>query len=451
MVIIMKLYRIAVITTALLQEHLKKIILNLNLPLDPTSVFFAYDLLNNMEDIYRQIPNDISGILTSGRRFSNVIRGLVKDEQTPVVPIRMDEAAVYRLLWDLHLNKNLQDFSRIYCDFLEQEHIGVQEFLMTDTKYGLEAIAASTPNPFSLHEFQDTEESQYQKLLSIWGTGRFDYIITSYSGLIPLLQKKGVRAVYPFPSQMSILNACETLLKEIEIFKLRESLPAEIHFELQTFKEDDREQFEHQCLVLENILREFFSESAYNVVFNRAHFGIRILADRKAVEWCTQNYTNCIISDYLSRRLDFDVFIGYGIGNDLYQAKRNAILSTREGKLLGGCYLVNWQQELIGPLNKKNVPVLSTGVGDLERNSSNFGVSSSTVIKVLSVIEKIPGKSITARELAAQLSVTRRSANYFLSSLEKMGLLVVTASRRYSSRGRPELVYTRVNQLQKLS
>lgn len=451
MVIVMKSYRIAVITTSTLEAHLQKIILNLDLPLDPASTFFSYGPLCDMRDTYRKIPSNVDGILTSGGRFASVIRGLAKNDDTPIVPIRMDEAAVYRLLWWLHLNKNVQDFSRIYCDFLEHTHIKIHDFLTTDTKYTPEAITSYTPNPLSVQEFQDTEESHYQKLLSVWGTGRFDYIVTAYSGLIPLLQEKGVRAVYPFPSQTAIFSACETLLKEIELRELRESLPAEIHFELQAFDGSNKNEFEHQCLVLENTLREFFSESSSNVVFNRAHFGIRILTDRKAVEWCTQNFTNCIISDYLSRRLDFEVFIGYGIGNDLYQAKRNAILSVREGKLLGGCYLVNWQQELIGPLNKRNAPVLSTGIGDLERSSSNFGVSSSTVMKVLSVIEKIPEKSITARELAAQLSVTRRSANYFLSSLEKMGLLMVTSSRRYSSRGRPELVYTRVNPLQKLS
>ena len=66
-----------------------------------------------------------------------------------------------------------------------------------------------------------------------------------------------------------------------------------------------------------------------------------------------------------------------------------------------------------------------------------------TVSKVMSALEASAEKEITAQELAFRLGVTKRSANRFLSTLEREEILKVAYKKRTTSRGRPESVFVR--------
>lgn len=435
-------YRIAVIATHLIQSNIENAFSKFSLNCVPS--FYAYDPLKGMESVYRQLGSNVDGILVSGIRFADALKDLAARDQRPVVPILMDDAAVHRLLWRLHLERGVQDFSRVYCDFLDHLHLKIEDFLTADQGISISDYMAQPPTQQGLDNFQYAEDLHYQRLLSIWKTGNFDCIITRYSGLIPLLRKEGVQVYYPYHSHAAVRDACESLLREIEIRRLQENQPAEIHFNLEPSVISSNDLFEQRCVLLENTLREFFSDSALNVMPRRSHFGVCLLTDRKSVDWCTQNYTKCIISDYLSKRLDFKVSIGYGIGDNIYHAKLNALNAVREGELLGGSYLVNEKQELIGPLGHSSMLTVPTSSSMLSDNYNDSGLSSLTVMKVLSAIQNMPEGRITARELADKLSVTHRSANHFLSAMEKAGILAVVATRRLTTRGRPERVYGQV-------
>lgn len=435
-------YKIAVITTEVIQPYVEETLSSLSLNCDPQ--FYPYDPLKGMESVYRQLPPYIQGILTCGTRFATALEELAGKEQRSIVPICTDDAALHRLLWQLHLEKNLQDFSRVYCDFLDNLHLEVMDFLTIDQ--GTSLSASMNQNSALLgrdKDFQYTEDMHYCKLLSIWETGKFDYIITRYSGLIPLLRREGVQVFYPYPSISTVRAACEDLLKEIEILNLQKTQPAEIHFKIQAPVpgEESANRFDQQCMLLQNALMGFFSDSALEVVFRRCHFGISVLADRKTVGRCTQEHTSCIISDYLAKCLDFKVVVGYGIGSNMYYAKLNAIDAVREGELMGGSYIVNEKQELIGPLGKSTMLTVPTFSNTHSCDLKDSGLSSLTVMKVLTAIQNTPDEQITARELALKLSVTHRSANHFLSSMEKVGILCVITTQRLTTRGRPERVY----------
>lgn len=445
----MKQYKIAVIITEYIRPYFEEAFHRL--ALDCEASFYNYDPLQGMEKTYHQVPASIDGILTIGRRFTTALVSLEGKGRRPVVPVNYDDAALYRLLWHLHLEKGVADFSRIYCDFLDQIHMSVEDFLTTDSGMTLSDSMGRAGDGGSPETFQYTEDLHYQKLLSIWRTQKFDAVITRYSGLIPLLRREGMCVYYPHPSLSTIADACAGLFREIEIRALQENQPAEIHFNFSPALAQQEaplnpDWVDAQCLLLQNALTQFFSDSALGVEFRRSHFGVRVLTDRRAVAWCTNNYKNCMIQDYLFQHLGIHIHIGYGIGATLYDAKLNAVHAARESEILGGSYLINEKQELIGPLGQDAMLVVPTTPKELAGDFTQCGLSSLTVMKVLTAIKRMPDGQITARELAVKLSVTHRSANHFLSALEKVGMVKVVSTRRMTTRGRPERVYGPVQQ-----
>ena len=199
--------------------------------------------------------------------------------------------------------------------------------------------------------------------------------------------------------------------------------------------------YEQRLLQLQQSLMDYFGSKAEDMLFRRSHFGVDILTDRKTVAQCTREYTVCELSSFLNTRLDFRTFVGYGIGQGIYQARLNAITATRESEVSGGSYLVNEQDLLIGPLGGGEAAPPSPSV--FSYVSSRAGISQAAINRVLEVLGAMPNGRLTSQELAERLAITRRSANYFLKAMTQTGILQVVDMHRAAGRGRPEQVYGR--------
>ena len=435
-------YKIAVLTTEFVKRHMERCLSKLEL--DCSFQICCYHPFDDIEVVYQTIPQDAAGILSTGKVFAEAIHHDHPEDSRPLRPFGVDDAAVHRLLWRLREESGELDCQRIYTDFLDLLHMDTHEFMVEDHTVTLSDAMTNEARNYTTGALALSEQAQYQKLLNIWQTGQFDRILTRYSELIPLLRERGVYAYYPYPSIDSVRRACQELIHQLEIRHLQEHQAAEIHINLwisnPVYSVDDL--FERRCIRLQEALTEFFTGLSVEYIIHRSHFGLDILTDRKMVARCTQGYTTCLLSQFLHSRLDFKVFVGYGLGNSVYQARLNAINATREAEVSGGSYLINEKDELVGPLGRESqLTVPTTGTFAYQNNRS--GLSPLTIGKVLSALDSTPDHQITARVLALKLSITHRSANHFLSSMCTGGLLQVVSERRTTSRGRPERVYAR--------
>lgn len=435
-------FKIAVVTTQPIKRHMEHCLAQLEL--DCTFVICCYQPFEDIEHVYQTIPQDAVGILATGKVFAQAIHHDHPEEKRPIRPFGVDDAAVHRLLWRLQEESGGLNCQRIYTDFLDVLRMDTHEFMVEDHVITLADAMTSEARNYTTGALPLSEQAQYQKLLNIWKSGQCDLILTRYSELIPLLRACGVRIYYPAPSIDSVRRACQDLIHQLEMQNLQEHQTAEIHINLwlsnPVYSVDDL--FERRCARLQEALSEFFGGYSAEHIVHRSHFGLDILTDRKVVAQCTRGYTTCLLSEFLSSRLDFKVFVGYGLGDSLYQARLNAINATRESEVSGGSYLINEKDELVGPLGlDSQLTVPTTGTFAYQNNQS--GLSSLTINKVLSALDSTPDHQITARTLALKLSITHRSANHFLSAMCKGGILQVVAERRTTSRGRPERVYGR--------
>lgn len=435
-------YQIAIVTTEYFKRHVEWCLSRLHLKCSFQVI--CYRPFDDIEEIYAQISPDAVGILCLGRIFAEAIRHDHPEDQRVLCSFGVDDAAVHRILWQLREERGDLDLSRVYTDFLELLRMDLHEFLIHDHETTLTEAITNEPRTYTTGTLKRNEENQYQKLIAIWETGQVDLILTRFSELVPLLREKGVAAYSPYPSMDCVRRACIDLIHQLEMIQLQEHQAAEIHINLWIVNPEYTTDnlFERRCVALQDALMGFFAEASLEHIIRRSHFGLDILTDRKTVSWCTRNYTVCLLSEYLRQRLDFKVFIGYGLGKSIYHARLNAINATRESEVSGGSYLINEKDELIGPLGTATQLTVPTG-GAFPSQTGRSGLSPLTISKVMAALSSMPEQQITARELALKLAISHRSANHFLTGMTNAGLLQVVAERRATTRGRPERVYGR--------
>ena len=441
-------HRIAILATEFIQPQIERCLEKLHLDCD-YQLYCYRPFEQDIAQAYQAIPQDVSGILTCSALFTQVLQRNFPGDDRIFCPFDIDDAALFRLYVKLLDAGKLKDLSRIHSDFLEDLHVDLHDFLTMEHEIPLSDTINAQWGECTVEGLQRLEQEHYERLLNIWNTGTVDFIITRFSELVPYLRSQGVLIFYPYPNLDSIKKACLRLFHDIELRQMQDNLPAAIHVNIWTPQPENaaKSPFEQQCTRLQQAVSEFVGETLDNVI-KRQHFGVEVLTSKKTVSEYTDGFQNCRISAFLNQHLDFKTYIGYGIGHDIYHARLNAINAVREADVTGKSHIINENDELIGPLGDSQVLTIPISPKVPPRTVTRTGLSSLTISKVLTILNSMPNKRITAQELAMKLSVTRRAANYFLKAMTNTGILRVVSERRTTTRGRPEQVYEQTQQSQ---
>lgn len=433
----MRNYKIVVFTTEYMAPYLEQALKTPALP--GLFQMIRYQPFQKADDIAEMVPKDTDGILASGNLFATSIQQALHGQNCLVQACEIDDAAVHRLLWKLCVC-NRHPLERIYVDFLEMLGIPNADFLSRDFEQPLteQIYAATSYNPAGT--LAQNETQQYYRLLELWRSGRFDILVTRYSGLIALLQSQGVQAYYPFPSVNHVRKCCQMLIHALEMRRLQNHQAAAIHINLWFTDPVLTAQsiFEQQRIQLAERVREFLGGSQLACLIHQSHFGIEVITDLRAIQICTKDFTICCLGQYLQSKIPFRVYIGYGLGGNLYQARLNAIRAVHEAEVNGGSFLINEADERISLYKQgETVPPFVTISALL---SGKTKLSMETINRVALAIERTPSRQITAPELAEAIGVSVRTANRYLNSMCQAGILHLY-SERYGGRGRPARVY----------
>lgn len=433
--------KIAVITTEFLKDFLGKSFNEIDI--DCEFKIYTYDTFEDIKKIYQNISVNIDGILTSGIFPEQVIKKNFPENKFPIVYFNTDDAAIYRLFFMLLYENRDLDINRIYADPLGAFNIDLKDYLQSNHKLNYSEVIEPIVKNMSLEELRNIEKEQFEKHLNLWNKGDIDISVTRFSSLMEPLRKAGIMVYFPFPSYEYLKSSCMQLCKEIDILKMKENQPGAINITIENSGVLDMT-MEKKYILLHEALLDFNGNSLMEYVIQRNAFGFEILTNRKSIEEKTLNYTSCTLKSFLKDRLDFKVYIGYGIGNDMYQGRMNAIDANREAVIsqTGGSFLINNENELIGPLDSENNFIVQDNLTDKMKSlTKNIALSPMTVRRVITAFNSISGRELTARELAAKLSITQRSANRFLSAMEKGNMIKIVEERRITTKGRPERVY----------
>lgn len=403
---------------------------------------FLYRGFRDIRELFLTIPEDFEGVMTSGIFPAMVIQRTFPEHNKILSYFNSDDAGICRLFLNLYKENRDLNLKRIYADFADLIGAGLESYLLVDPRRTLNNAIDESASQMSLEDLYKVEEEHFNKHLRLYRQGFTDLSVTRFSSIILKLRAAGVRTYFPYPSFSYLETLFSSLVRDISLRQLQGARPAAVNVSIEPPAMQGHNQIamQQQFLLLQAALTKFFGSSTLDYVVQRNHFGYEVLTDKKRLEEYTERFTVCKLSEYLAANLNFTVFIGYGIGKDIYQARMNAANAVRESSIeKTGSFLMDENEELTGHLGNSSISVSTASrFGDSYRVT---GLSPLSVNKVLAALRSMPYEEITAGELGKKLNLTSRSANRFLSAMERAGVLTICGEKRPTTKGRPERVY----------
>ncbi len=424
--------KIAVITTRFLESYIRDAFTQMRL--DCEYKLYLYETLEDVPRLFRQIPDDIIGVLTSGSFPAQVIRNTFPHTQKIIMSFNTDDAALCQLIIRLLTENRRLDFTRIYADLIEMFGMDLHTYLTQDFSIPLSMTTKRLVRNKTAEELFRIESVQYEKHLNLWKSGRADVCITRFSSLVEPLKKAGVRVYFPYPSLGYLRKICQSLLRELEYRRLQENAPSIILIALEQHYVPGHD---YHLLTMQTALMDFIGTDVQDYFLRQTETGFEILTSRKLMARITEDFRVCGIRSHLRLSVSTPFFIGYGLGNNMQNARTNArhALETAMAQELDCSFVRDEQGMSIGPLAIRETRRPN------RNNPAKPQVAPGKVQEVLTIIRNTPDQQITSKELAEQLQITKRSANRILTAMEEDHILKVSGTRSNFSKGRPERIF----------
>lgn len=431
--------KLAVITTEYLKDFTGKSFADIGIPMDYE--IFIYDSFSNIGEVYDRIPGDIRGVVTSGAFAAETIKQAHPNTTRVINSFNTDETGLFRLLLELMRNGKF-DPSRVYIDFFDLQGIDLENFMYSPQKVTIGELLIEYMRGMTLDGLLKVEKYCIDKHMELWRQGRIDVAVTRFSSIAQQLEDNGVPMRFAYPSLSHIKQVCLQTLQEMQIKQLRQNLLAVI--EITIDGGGNRETANERLRNLERALMRFKKAYAYDFLLMPVESGFEVFTSRKVINELTGNYKGCHLQEYLRQDLKAAVSIGYGIGNNMYQARANAVTANREACLrkTGGSCLINENDEMVSQLDgTRRVIIKRDTYLSLKQTSKKSGLSPLTIQKIIAIAREMDGHRVTSQDVASKLGITRRSANRFLSALTKTRTAKVATAKNSTTKGRPERVY----------
>lgn len=433
---------IAVITTNFLSQFTDDVLSQMQPKLHYT--LYTYDHSLEICDVYRKIPPHIKGIVSSGIITDKIIQKAFPDSGRVFMDFNTDISGIYKHLATLFLEIPHLDINRVFVDFLDMLGISVSDFLIGNYEKEYFTLQEQLINSKSVEELIELSSRYEAKHKDLWKKGLVDISLTRFSNLMTALQEQGVNVKFAYPGEQYVQEVCLRLAQDVLIESLRDTQVAVI---IITFKKGKQRSFlsETERLKLLNAaLKKFGNGMCFEYILQPRHNGLELWTQKKEIERITENMQNCALQSFLDDNTDFSYAIGYGIGQDLYQAQINAINANKEAAMrieTSTCLIGENGMQIM--MNKNNVRmVIDRNYSDATKGiAKDCGLSPLTLEKIRAVMELSSDRRITSGELARKLIVSRRAANIYLSALLKANYAEVMGEQTNEYRGRKEKIY----------
>lgn len=427
--------KLAVITTEYLKNFTEKSLAKIGMF---DYEIYIYDNFNNITDTFDQIPREIDGVITNSRFAAETIRHTRPDRSLVVTSYDADDAGIYWLLIQLMRDKKFNP-ARVYVDFFDVLGIDLEEFLYSPPKTIISDLLIDYMKEMTLERLLQIERFCINRHMTLWQQGKTDISITRFSSIAQHLKNHGAPVRFAFPSINHIKEICQQALWKAEIKSLRQNLLAVIEVTVAEASSNV-----DQLKALENELNHFKKIHLYDFMLTAKPLGFEIFTSRKTVDELTDEGKGCRLQDYFNKSLKTPIHIGYGIGDNIYQARVNAVNANHEAQLRssGGSCLINENDEMISRLESLNSVVVKRGThSSLRRTVKKSGLSPITIQRIVAIARERENHRVTSQDVAGKMGITRRSANRFLCALIRARAARIVSVKNSTTKGRPERVY----------
>ncbi|MEF9952551.1 MAG: hypothetical protein RR840_07145 [Clostridium sp.] len=440
--------KIGVIVSVWIEEHLRTILSEAEPHIDIE--YITYKDFGEIDSISQDIEDNYDGFLIWGVLTEMIVKRNFKD-CTNIKSTFLDPLGLSKTLLKMYMENPGIKLSEIYIDFLiSKDQVDIE---LIDDIVDLRRECYTSDhirfNKWDPDEFDTAFHSALDKHLTLHNEGKVKVSITHFSNIVLNgLKENNIKHYFCYPSKEHVLGCFNELVTSIKIKGLNNVQPEIIQITIDNISlSNPREinEAELKYLLLEHSLISFGMEHNYDFKIKRNFYNMEILVPLKDIKSITNNFTCCSLISYLSKILNFNISIGYGIGGTLADASNNSFLANKEASLIKeSCsYLMNEEKTLIGPFTRSQQPIIvptseSPYIHELSKQTQ---LSPFTISKIISVMKLLNTNVLTSDNLAYKLNITKRSANRFLSKLEENGKAELIEVPGEGLRGRPKKKY----------
>lgn len=407
--------------------------------LDCDIKIMEYTNFNHIIQIYRENEETADGFVVSGSTTLAAVTKILPEHKKPIVSFNSGIMSLYRLLLQQLLKNRGLDVRRIIFDSMipVTEDPSIEHFLNTTASSLMMGLIGKWLEQITVPEIENLEEYLKREIIKRWDNHEIDLVICYYGSIMTALKQHGIPCCYPEPSKEDLLEPLRTLLSQLELDYLKENLPGVIAVSEVT---DNRSK--KTMLPLKKALTNIIHELALDVIMQEDDGKYYIFTTQKVIDFITDHLQVCKICFSLKKQYRINAYTGYGIGTSITKAQDNARNALKEALFSKGCFAIDEQLNLTGPLDAKKQMEIHGGLSkEIYITAKQCKLSTLTIQKILSVINMTGSNQITQQSLAKHLGVTTRNAGRILGNLEKGGAASIIYTQSVTSKGRPIKVY----------
>lgn len=432
--------KIAVLTSRFLENYMQQALEPFQGQVETET--FYYENTAQTEQIFASIQNRFDGFFVNGVITDAVIRRAFPKLEKPVEYFNVDMVSYCEQLIKMLLQNRSLDMERVFVDisvFLGEEKL--ERVLMEDAIEEMGIRYVKWIEALPLEKLLTVRQDLEHRLETAWKQGRVDCVLTRFTTLVPLLEQLNIPYYFAYPSREYVRDSFRKLLSDVRVNKMKSSLPAVVQIRL---RGGDKELGELEQLVLQKAVMEYGREIQADFILRGHSRYLEAVSNAESIKRLTGNGSCCSLKPYLEKELHRSLCIGYGIGDDLAAARINALNAVQEASMAaeGASYLMDRDENLIGPLNGGEKLVLQANAKDWQKAAAKkAGISVLTLQKIQAAVEGVDNGQVTARLLAEKLGIGIRAASRFLVKLQQAGGAKAAGVYQGKTKGRPEQVY----------
>lgn len=403
--------------------------------------FYTYDKTSQIKSLYQKnvLLND--AIVLNWLAY-HALEKLNVHFSKPTYYYVLNERDLYKKLFQISMKYRNLDFSRVFFDYKLIGNVVVDEDFEEMLQLYLKNIESHLINLDMTDDFYrnllDNHKLSHQQ-------GKADLSITTFSNIFNDLVDAGIPTELISASMDTITELFEKVMIEVSHQKLLDrtmvvgkvSSDAFLVSQLQTNTEYNR------SLVF-TALHDFSRKHHVTMIIQQHTTFFELFISKKELAEITNDFTTDTLAQHLTNTIAFETYVGWGIGNNIDDARKKAYLANHEAHLQKQpSIIVDHSNQMINTSTVLENDVLFVEeTPELKRMSEEYEISILLLKKITTVIQKAETNEITSDDIAYHLGITTRSANRMLNELESKGIATYVYTKHEKQRGRPKKVYT---------
>lgn len=401
---------------------------------------FHYFIVKNNEEIieeYKKHYYEVDAFVFSGPVLYEVLEKELDIIDKPSYIIEDDLANIYKQLFKILIRNPGLEFSRVYIDFIDDR---------LEAEFGDVFLEGSIPYQmrWDTEDPYLREENILKRHISLWEQDKIDLSITKFGMLVDKFKDQGVKYKFIPPSSTYLKNFLIEAIEEIKTDKLVRNKMVTAYIELS--KKDLFNMSEHEkelaCLQLRGETIKYLKR--FDFTINSNNNQIEIMMTIEELLDLTNDLESSGLEFHLEEELKKNIFIGYGSGRTVSQAKVNALeaLDYANNNEKSTSVFVSENKRIYKNFGKEEEKTIinepNYRIMDL---SEKLDINTSHLQNIVDYCSKMGTNKVFAGEIATELGVTDRTASRVLNRiLENVGASV-TNEKRNTGKGRPVKYY----------